>query len=183
VKSMPDIVVEICKIAGQAALERAVSDLTYELNQHIEVLESPLEMIMLTAIVAEGIKRDIFVAVTQPTLDREEREKVQFSKLSSPRSCNLAAQFPIGEHRADFCMCFYRDVRIVVECDGHDYHERTKEQAIRDKSRDRAFQAAGFQVFRFTGREIWRDALKCASEVFDAARMEMDRRIDRESGE
>jgi very-short-patch-repair endonuclease len=77
-------------------------------------------------------------------------------------------------------MYFYMDVRVVVECDDHEYHERTKQQAIRDKTRDRAFQAQGFQVLRFTGSEIWRDALKCAAEVFNAANKEIDRRIDRE---
>ena len=44
--------------------------------------------------------------------------------------------------------------RLVVEVDGHDFHERTKEQAQRDKTRDRDLQAAGFIVFRFTGREV-----------------------------
>lgn len=53
----------------------------------------------------------------------------------------------------------------IVECDGHDFHERTKEQAKRDRSRDRAFQSAGIPVFRFTGSEIYADSLKCAREV------------------
>lgn len=53
----------------------------------------------------------------------------------------------------------------VVECDGHDFHERTKEQAARDRSRDRRLQEAGFRVFRFTGSELYRDPLGCAVEV------------------
>ena len=53
----------------------------------------------------------------------------------------------------------------VVECDGHDFHERTKEQARRDRSRDRRLQDAGYRVFRFTGSEIYRDPLGCADEV------------------
>lgn len=58
--------------------------------------------------------------------------------------------------------------KMVVECDGHDYHERTKEQAASDKSRDRRLQAAGWLVFRFTGSEIFRDARACADEVLRA---------------
>src|SRR5262245_34455764 len=42
-------------------------------------------------------------------------------------------------------------IRIVVECDGHDYHEKTKWQASRDKRRDRILQRLGYRVFRFTG--------------------------------
>ena len=54
---------------------------------------------------------------------------------------------------------------LVVECDGHEFHERTKEQAQRDKSRDREIMAAGFRTLRFTGSEIYRNAEKCALEV------------------
>ena len=58
-------------------------------------------------------------------------------------------------------------VQAVIECDGHDFHERTKEQAARDRSRDREMTAAGLHVLRFTGSEIWKDPLKCATEAGD----------------
>lgn len=56
-------------------------------------------------------------------------------------------------------------VRIIVECDGHAFHERTKEQAAKDKSRDRDLVASGYTVFRFTGSEIHNKAHNCADEV------------------
>lgn len=55
--------------------------------------------------------------------------------------------------------------RLIVECDGHDFHERTKAQAARDRSRDRLAQHNGLPIFRFTGSEIWRDPATCADEV------------------
>jgi hypothetical protein len=55
--------------------------------------------------------------------------------------------------------------KLIVECDGHDFHERTKEQAARDRERDRSFQNQGIEVFRFTGSELWRDPLGCADQV------------------
>lgn len=57
--------------------------------------------------------------------------------------------------------------RIAIELDGHEFHERTKEQASRDRSRDRAFSIAGFAVVRFTGAEVYSDASSCVSEVLD----------------
>jgi len=54
---------------------------------------------------------------------------------------------------------------VVVECDGHEFHERTKEQAARDRSRDRSSQTKGHKVMRFTGSEIWADAFACAEEA------------------
>lgn len=54
---------------------------------------------------------------------------------------------------------------VLVECDGHDFHERTKEQARRDRQRDRKLQSAGYRVLRFTGSEVWADPAKCAREA------------------
>lgn len=55
---------------------------------------------------------------------------------------------------------FHRDAiaRIAVELDEHEYHERTPDQALRNRSRDRALTAAGYTTMRFTGREIHRGA-------------------------
>jgi very-short-patch-repair endonuclease len=57
---------------------------------------------------------------------------------------------------------------IVVECDGHEFHDKTKEQAQRDKARDRFLVASGAKVMRFTGSEIWRDPTACAVEALEA---------------
>lgn len=76
----------------------------------------------------------------------------------------IEVQYEIGRYRLDFAL-FCGTKRVDVECDGHDFHERTKEQARRDRSRDRALQAAGWIVCRFTGSEIHRDAAACAVEA------------------
>ncbi len=68
--------------------------------------------------------------------------------------------------------------RIAIECDGHDYHERTKSQAAKDRSRDRKLQKLGLKVFRFTGSEIHHGPQKCAREVCDLFRAEMDEQLE-----
>jgi very-short-patch-repair endonuclease len=55
--------------------------------------------------------------------------------------------------------------KMVIECDGHDFHERTKEQAAADKSRDRLLQTWGYNVLRFTGSEIWKNSTRCVEQV------------------
>ena len=42
-------------------------------------------------------------------------------------------------------------LQIVVECDGHEFHEKTKAQASIDKTRERAIVSAGYRVLRFSG--------------------------------
>ena len=93
-----------------------------------------------------------------------------YGVLNHPYATRIIPQFKIRDYRVDFAM-FNRaepSVKIAVECDGHDFHEKTKEQARRDKSRDRLIQSLGFKVLRFTGSEIYRDPVDCASEVHDA---------------
>jgi very-short-patch-repair endonuclease len=59
--------------------------------------------------------------------------------------------------------------RLIVECDGHDFHERTRLQAMRDRGRDRAAQQLGIKIFRFTGSELWGDPMGCVEQVNDWA--------------
>lgn len=87
-----------------------------------------------------------------------------------PLSWTIQAQVPVGQYRVDFMVSFSVGgvtERVVVECDGHDFHEKTREQAERDKRRDRDIAAFGFQTLRFTGRELFRDPFECADEVAD----------------
>ena len=58
---------------------------------------------------------------------------------------------------------------IVIELDGHDYHERTKEQVIARNQRDRDFQEKGYRVLHFSGSELHRDPYTVFSDVFVAA--------------
>ncbi len=58
-------------------------------------------------------------------------------------------------------------VKLAVELDGHEWHERTKEQAAKDKARDRFLVRKGYRVLRFTGSEIHKDVGRCAIEVLN----------------
>lgn len=59
--------------------------------------------------------------------------------------------------------------RIAVEIDGHEFHERTKEQAARDKFRDRKLVRDGFRVVRFTGSEVFANVGSCWTELLGIA--------------
>ena len=79
-------------------------------------------------------------------------------------------QKEVGSYRVDFAVhAEFGDmlptVKVAVECDGHEFHEKTKEQAARDKARDRVLATSGYTVLRFTGSEIYRDAPACAEQV------------------
>ncbi|MFN9109690.1 MAG: endonuclease domain-containing protein, partial [Bacteroidota bacterium] len=44
--------------------------------------------------------------------------------------------------------------KLCVYTDGHTYHERTEEQAQRDRNIDRKLQELGFHVLRYTGKDV-----------------------------
>ena len=82
----------------------------------------------------------------------------------------VTPQKEIRKYRLDFEMAMLVGAemhKLAVECDGHEFHERTKDQAARDRLRDRDLQRDGYTVFRFTGSEIFKDPIVCADECLD----------------
>lgn len=82
----------------------------------------------------------------------------------------ITSQAKVAGFKVDFLVWFRLKNAVggvAVECDGHAFHEKTKEQAASDKKRDRAIVTAGFPVLRFTGSEIYRDVVGCAEQVKD----------------
>lgn len=80
-------------------------------------------------------------------------------------------QAKVGTYRADFCVwrepgfCGDRMKPVLVELDGHDFHDKDKKQRAYEKQRDRFFVKQGYQVLHYTGSEIVADPFKVAHEV------------------
>lgn len=69
-------------------------------------------------------------------------------------------QFKIDNYTVDFLLRYVMDGKtktVIVECDGHDFHEKTKEQVSKDKKRDRHLVTGGHLILRFSGSEIVSD--------------------------
>lgn len=148
--------------------------------------ESPIERLLGWAMLGFSVDYDntcaLFSIQPDGTIDNLRSGIIRDGWAGSP--IQLCTQVNVGQYRADF-LGFGRgaDINnpmgIVIECDGHDFHEKTKEQAARDKARDRHFTAAGFHVMRFTGSEIWKDATACAEQIYDAVKNHEEREVDR----
>ena len=76
----------------------------------------------------------------------------------------LCQQFPIREvgTRVDFA---YPWEQIAIYCDGHDFHERTKSQAKRDRRQDRTLARLCWIPLRFTGSEIHNNIDRLIAEI------------------
>lgn len=82
----------------------------------------------------------------------------------------LMPQYPWRSYRIDWVIKprlqpHAKHPYVFIECDGHAFHERTKEQAEHDRARDREIQVAGIPILRFTGRELYRNAGACALQA------------------
>lgn len=124
-------------------------------NRISDLCESPIEKTLFESIMAYRWCHDgkLPYVVCKETLEWDGHWRI-------------TPQAQIDKYRADFLIedtdC---NVKAVVECDGHDFHERTKEQARKDRSRDRDMQAQGYLVLRYTGSEIWRDPWSCVEDI------------------
>jgi hypothetical protein len=78
----------------------------------------------------------------------------------------IEAEVPAGSYRCDFMFTVENGRRLAVECDGHDFHERTKQQASYDRARDRELLMIGIPTIRFTGSDLAHCADRCASETW-----------------
>jgi very-short-patch-repair endonuclease len=81
---------------------------------------------------------------------------------------SIKPQVKIDRYTADFTVSLYNpyvcDCCSVIEVDGHEWHERTKDQAIHDKKRDRYLVSMNYAVMRFTGTEVFFSPQDCATE-------------------
>lgn len=84
-------------------------------------------------------------------------------------------------YRADFIL--ETGVRkLAIECDGREFHDRTKQQAAYDRARDRELLQLGIPTIRFTGSEIVHSPERCADDAFRCLLALPDRRREFNDG-
>lgn len=60
-----------------------------------------------------------------------------------------------------------KDYKLAIECDGYEFHQKTKEQVQKDNEREFALKMAGYDVIRFSGTQIYKEPLKCAINTYN----------------
>lgn len=137
----------------------------------MEMVESPIEERFLQALMSEAPEWDKQIHVLECPEEIQNLSYNTYKNFTEPTLLvRPQLEFKINNslYRVDFAIAtsvLGEPRRVIVECDGHDFHERTKEQAAYDKKRDRDFLAYGYTVLRFTGTEIYKNARECAQEV------------------
>lgn len=88
---------------------------------------------------------------------------------------SIFPQFSIETEKKNYCADFIivlekfvgKCVDVIVECDGHEFHQKTKAQVERDNQREYDIKKMGYDVLRFSGSQIYNNPFKCANDIFD----------------
>jgi very-short-patch-repair endonuclease len=121
---------------------------------------------LLTSLRVHAIERRLWLEI-QTTKEPTFKTIIYQRRFEDP-TFNVVLQAQIEDMRVDFVVIVVdqkRYLKIAIECDGHEFHEKTKEQAKKDRSRDRRLQALNYHIFRFTGSEIHNDDTSCVDEL------------------
>ncbi len=152
---MPDKVKEIFAqvvyLHANGNLDPVCFGLVDSMERACDECESPIEQILYVALDICSLSRHLSYAFS------------------------AQAEIPVGKrtYRADI---LYEDYNaepgedafgIVIECDGHEFHEKTKEQVAYRNQRDMDLKRAGYDIVHYSGSQIYKDPIKCASEILD----------------
>jgi very-short-patch-repair endonuclease len=77
------------------------------------------------------------------------------------RGYAVTSQVPCGKYRIDLALL---GPRIAIECDGKAYHSAPQAKA-RDRRKDKYLKENGWQVLRFSGRQITSDLAKVLQRI------------------
>ena len=129
--------------------------LTYNCEECLFILQSPLE-------------RQLFLELSKSYI----KFKIQYPLNWSGQNISIKGK-TYGDRQNNFkevltVVDFYiekRQTKLCVYTDGHTYHERTEEQAQRDRNIDRKLQEFGFQVLRYTGKDVKDNIKKIIDDI------------------
>lgn len=101
---------------------------------------------------------------------------IEFNKKGEPErgyGIFITQQAKVGRYKVDFlfvCNDYFlpeNNIPLIVELDGHDFHDKDKKQRAYEKSRDRFLVKSGYKVLHFTGSEVVADPYRVAYEVLE----------------
>lgn len=166
-QNVKDFLDKCCSIVGKYEEERHGFE---SYSSAMSINESPIEQLFGAAI-----------HTLAKTNGYEQGEKIISRKSFVRYGVQIWQQKEIGRYRVDFelsycdeaalflvkegkIICGQEEKRIIVELDGHEFHDRNEKQRRHEKARDRFFQKQGYKVFRYTGAEIVQNPFTAAAE-------------------
>ena len=119
----------------------------------LEICESPIEKIFLLAFeIVQKYKKTCFFINSQVEIEGTKKDYIADFVIEYDEICNPD---------------FKKDFALIIECDGYNFHQKTKKQVEYDNNREYDLKMAGYQIIRFSGSEIYQKPIQCALKVFE----------------
>ena len=166
------------KELNREILEQNLKNTSWYLDEFLKFPRKVQELLLVNNI-KENIVPDIYCSeIISPIEQIFITAFDLYIKLLNKDYILLFAQRPIeiGDKKyiADFCFetdeyvnRFDTNKKIIIECDGHDFHQKTKEQVKHDNEREYDLKMAGYEVIRFSGSQIYNEPFKCAEDTYN----------------
>ena len=149
---------------GRIAAEQFSIDMYHHISNHD--ISSPIEQMFIAAL--HVMCRAECVRVNpDPDFGKDGKPVLRGGVFVYP-------QHKIGKYRVDFLLAnigWSDDAPtkdVVIELDGHEFHDRDQRQRSYEKARDRFLIKSGYPVLHFTGSDVVRDPYRVAFESLDA---------------
>ena len=170
-----------CRVAMRVIAHEILDSLEAEMDQAVAACVSPIERRLFLALLVVGRHLDA-LSTSVEVIGHYTKVDLNRYGYDEPH-VSVIPQHDIDDHRVDFLIEYAQEywprmsnrnpeprcalASLIIECDGHEFHDRTKEQASNDRARDRKLKKLGYEVFRYTGSDIYGDPFKCAMDAWD----------------
>lgn len=125
-----------------------------------ESIKSPIEQIFITAFeiyCKYNNKEDIYLFPQKEVICNKNKYYLDFEFEADDYLTHLL----LGDKIKNY------NFKLAIECDGYEFHQKTKEQVQKDNEREYDLKMAGYEVLRFSGTQIYNNPLKCAEDTYN----------------
>lgn len=135
-----------------------------QLKESLIECESPIEQILSIELKNFHLENSIYFNPNLEIVGYENQREIECGE---------------NKYRVDFLIpvIFYKKIYrcYIVECDGYEFHQKTKEQVQNDYIRQRNIEMSGYRIIKFTGSEVFKDANNCVTEILKYIQKDYER--------
>lgn len=125
-----------------------------------ESIKSPIEQIFITAFnlyCKEKLGKEIYLFAQKEVICDKKKYYLDFEFEAD----DYLSYLTFGNKIKNY------NFKLAIECDGYEFHQKTKEQVQKDNEREYNLKMAGYEVLRFSGTQIYNNPLKCAEDTYN----------------
>lgn len=143
--------IELLSDGSKKLVERFINNKINSLISSVDSCESPIEEMLTIAL--NNHQKEMWFLSTSCNYVVDNQVKIKCG------TDNFRVDLLIS------CVVDNVEKHYAIECDGHEFHQKNKEQVSKDYRKDRILKMYGIDVLRFSGSDIFNDVDECVREI------------------